>query len=90
MSEPLLILYYFFYKSKYSYILMKHIMNHMRITLLMFLVTGHYQLGLMSYLLLLSFELNYLDEKMYKNLSVQTEEVKKMLSGFIKKIKQEN
>ena len=43
-----------------------------------------------EYLLLLSFELNYLDEKMYKNLSVQTEEVKKMLSGFIKKIKQEN
>jgi four helix bundle protein len=39
-----------------------------------------------EYLLLLSFELNYLDETIYKNLSFQLEEVKKMLSGFIKKL----
>jgi len=40
-----------------------------------------------EYLLLLSFELNYLDKSTYESLAIQIEEVKKMLSGFIKKLK---
>lgn len=43
-----------------------------------------------EYLILLSFELNFLQDDNYKQLNNQTVEVKKMLSGFIKKLKAVN
>ena len=43
-----------------------------------------------EYLLLLSFELNYLEKVTYDSLTNQIEEIKKMLSGFIKKLKATN
>lgn len=43
-----------------------------------------------EYLILLAFELNILKEDEYEQLNNQTVEVKKMLSGFIKKLKAVN